>query len=85
MALRLIELLLPETDGDRLDKVLGELQAIDFWQQQTRKGMTLLHVLAEADHAERIIELFEKKYAHNEASHAVLLEVKASSPAVEAP
>jgi len=85
MALRLIEFLVPEDSGDRLDKTLGELQAICSWQLSTLEGMTLVRVLADADHAETIIEALEEKFADSENFRIILMEVKATSPPVETP
>ena len=85
MALRLIELLLPETGGDELEKTLAEMQVIDSWRQKTQEGRMLLRILAEADDAESIIDTFEDKYARHSDFRAVLLEASATSPPVEIP
>ncbi|MCF8146878.1 MAG: hypothetical protein K9N21_23475, partial [Deltaproteobacteria bacterium] len=67
MALRLIEFLLAEhSRSNQLDKSLRELEAIDSWRLATVDGRTLVRVLAEADHAESIIETLEGRFSRHE-------------------
>lgn len=85
MALRLIEFVVSEDNETRLENVLGDLQAIDFWQVPTGKCTILVRVLAEADQAEIIVSELEKRYAYKDKFRAILLEVKATSPPVQTP
>jgi uncharacterized hydrophobic protein (TIGR00341 family) len=83
MALRLIQFLVPEESSDALQEALGELDTIRFWQVATHDESALLCVLAEAEHAESIIEKVEGMSFGCKNFRAILLEVKATSPALE--
>lgn len=86
MALRLIEFLLTEhSSSDQLDKSLQELEAICSWQLAARDGRTVVRVLAEADHAEGIIETLQGRFSDHEGFRVIIMEVTATSPAVPVP
>jgi uncharacterized hydrophobic protein (TIGR00341 family) len=85
MALRLIEFILPEDDSGRLDEPLQNLRAIDSWRLSTREGMPVVQVLAEADQVETIIQTLSGQFSHHEGFRIIIMEVTATSPAVELP
>ena len=80
MALRLIEMILPATDGDKVRELL-EVDGI-LEQQQVRllEEKVLVRILLEAEQSERVLDLLEKRYPGLENNRLVMLPVQATLP-----
>jgi uncharacterized hydrophobic protein (TIGR00341 family) len=63
--------------------ILGQLSIIASWQQKALGDLTLVSVLAQADQTEAIIQALEERFANDKEFRAILVEVKATSPALE--
>jgi uncharacterized hydrophobic protein (TIGR00341 family) len=85
MALRLIEIMLPDTNAEQIEAILPELRSIGCWCQDATDNLTLVRVLAEAEQVEGILQTLEEKFAHHAQFRAMLLEVTATSPALAPP
>lgn len=83
MALRLIELLLPQENSHQVDEILSKLSIVTSWQQTTQEGLTLTRMLTEADRTEAIIEALEERFGQYKEFRIILMEVKATSPGLE--
>ena len=86
MALRLIEMVLPEDVGNYAQEYLREqddLPILGFWSQHLDSGEVSVSVLLEAKHSEAVLDLLDKNYGSIEGFKAILLSVEASLPRPE--
>ena len=86
MALRMIEMVLPEDIGQYAHEYLGEqedLPILGLWSQPLLSGEVLVKVLLDAEQAEAVLDILENNYASIEGFKAVLLPVEASLPRSE--
>ncbi|MBT8406082.1 MAG: TIGR00341 family protein [Deltaproteobacteria bacterium] len=86
MALRLIEMVLPEDVGNYAHEYLREqrdLPILRFWSQHLASGEVSVSVLLDAEHAEAVLDLLDNNYGSIEGFKAILLPVEASLPRPE--
>ncbi len=82
MALRLIEIALPETEKPRLEE-LKEDTSIELWQEDTINSGLLVRILIPADKTEKLMDQLEKKFNYVEGFRVVMLPVEATLPRPE--
>ena len=85
MALRLIEIVLPEESGKELQELLKEHEVSNLWQHHLSDRKVLVRVLLSADKTEPVLDLLEKRYSTVEGFKVILLSVEASIPRPEPP
>jgi len=85
MALRLIEIMLPNANEQQIEAILSELRSIGCWRQEATDNLMLVRVLAEAEQVESILQTLEENFAHHDQFRAMLMEVTATSPALAPP
>lgn len=86
MALRMIEMVLPEDIGNYAQEYLrdqSDLPILGFWSQFLVSGEVLVKVLLDAEHAEAVLDVLENNYGSIEGFKAILLSVEASVPRPE--
>ena len=86
MALRMIEMVLPEDIGNYAQEYLrdqSDLPILGFWSQLLVSGEVLVRVLLDAEHAEAVLDVLENNYGSIEGFKAILLPVEASVPRPE--
>ncbi len=84
MALRLIEMVLQEKDGDDVRALLNECKVLEHRQIRLVNGEILVRILLDAEQSEAVLDLLEKRYAGGEGNRVVILPVEATLPRPEA-
>ena len=80
MALRLIEMVLQEKDGDDVRALLNDCQVLEHRQIRLADGEILLRILLDAEQSETVLDLLEKHYSNAEGNRVVVLPVEATLP-----
>lgn len=83
MALRLIEIMLPEKDGGAVGELLKEHAVLEHRQVRLADGEVLVWILLEGEKSEAVLDLLEKQYAGQQGYRVVILPVEATLPRVE--
>jgi uncharacterized hydrophobic protein (TIGR00341 family) len=84
MSLRLIEIILPETQNlERLRELLEGHPIIEMWEDNISGEKTLIKILVNAEESENILDLLEKRFSKAEHFRIILLPVEASIPRPE--
>ncbi len=83
MALRLIEMVLPEKDGADLRKLLDEHQMLEHRQIRLPDGEVLVRILVEAERSEAVLDALEERYSGKEGNRVLMLPVEATLPRAE--
>jgi uncharacterized hydrophobic protein (TIGR00341 family) len=85
MALRLIEMVLQEKDGEEIHELLKEFKLLEHRQVRLPDSELLVRILLEAEQSEAVLDLLEKEYAGKEGNRVVVLPVEATLPQETAP
>ncbi len=83
MALRLIEMVLREEEGEGVRELLKEHKVLEHRQVQLADGEVLVRILLDAERSEEILNLLEEKYAAEEGNRILILPVEATLPRIE--
>lgn len=83
MALRLIELVLPENDGGAVGELLKAHGVLEHRQVRFADGEVLVRILVEGEKSEAVLDLLETQYAGQQGYRVVILPVEATLPRVE--
>jgi uncharacterized hydrophobic protein (TIGR00341 family) len=80
MALRLIEMVLPEQDGVEVLALLKEHKILEHRQIRLSDGEVLVRILLDAEQSEAVLDLLGERYAGKEGNRVVILAVEATLP-----
>ena len=80
MALRLLEIILPEANGEQARKMLEEQAVMGLWQDHVSDTLLLLRVLTSAEMTESVMDALEKRFSGVEKFQLILLPVEACVP-----
>jgi uncharacterized hydrophobic protein (TIGR00341 family) len=80
MALRLIEMVVPEKDGEEIRKLLNEHKVLEHRQLRLPDGEVLVRILLEAEQSEAVLDLLGERYAGKEGNRVLILAVEATLP-----
>ncbi|MFA6920449.1 MAG: TIGR00341 family protein [Gallionella sp.] len=80
MALRLIEMVLPEQDGVEVLDLLKEHKVLEHRQIRLSDGEVLVRILLDAEQSEAVLDLLGERYAGKEGNRVVILAVEATLP-----
>jgi uncharacterized hydrophobic protein (TIGR00341 family) len=83
MALRLIEMVVREKDGEEVRELLKEHKVLEHRQVRLPDGEVLVRILLDAEQSEAVLDLLEKRYAGGEGNRVVILPVEATLPRAE--
>lgn len=83
MALRLVEVILPEGHEGDVCRTLERLDTLGFWEQHLESGQRLVRVLVQSEDAESIVNEIEARFAAGEDVRVLLLSVEATLPRPE--
>lgn len=83
MALRMIEMVLPEKELDDISDILSDCQVIDHWKLCYQENQLLLRLLLDAEHVEAVLEILEKRFIANKENRLVIFPVEATLPRAE--
>ena len=68
MSLRLIEMVLPEQDGEEVLELIKEQKMLEQRQIRLSDGEVLVRILLEAEQSEAVLDLLEKRYPGKEGN-----------------
>jgi uncharacterized hydrophobic protein (TIGR00341 family) len=80
MALRLMQIFIPEDAGLDVEKLLDGREVLGTWRDATINDRVVIHLLVPAEETEPIMDRFEQAYAHSDAFRVVLFPVEAALP-----
>jgi uncharacterized hydrophobic protein (TIGR00341 family) len=85
MALRSIEMVLPEQQIKNVQELLKDKPVVDVWYDRMSEEQTLVKVLVKTEDTEPLIDLFTQNFSIETGFRLILLPVAASVPRVEEP
>ena len=80
MALRLLEIVVPEEGTGDVLKIIEEAQITNFWLTCSCENRNIFKMIVTAEKTEKLLDTLEKKYGGLEDFHMVLLPLEASYP-----
>ncbi len=80
MALRLIEMVLPEADGEKVRELLKEREMVEHRQIHLPDGKVLVRILLESNQSEAVLDLLDQQYAGWHNNRLVMIPVQATLP-----
>jgi uncharacterized hydrophobic protein (TIGR00341 family) len=83
MALRLLEIVLPEEDEKAAQDLLKGFDIIHFWHERGHEERFFIKLLLSAEKTEPVLDALEKRFSSKEAFRITLLPVEASIPRPE--
>lgn len=85
MPLRLIEMVLPGHQVNRIEELLREQPVVETWYVSISANQTRVTILVSAEEAEPLMDLLDKHFSIGSGFRLILLPVMASMPRVEKP
>ncbi|MGE0683762.1 MAG: TIGR00341 family protein [Candidatus Binatia bacterium] len=85
MALRLLEMILPEEQGQKAHHVLQGQDVLGVWQESLWNQQLLVKVLFPVEAGEAVLDLLDKHFSLAKGFRIILLPVEASLPRPEQP
>jgi uncharacterized hydrophobic protein (TIGR00341 family) len=83
MALRLLEIVVPEEATGEVLTIVEEAKVTNFWLTCSCENRSILKMILTAEKTESMLDTFEKKYGHLEDFHMILLPIEASYPSTK--
>ena len=80
MALRLIEMVLPEARWEETQELVKERSTLGIWHVRFAENQMLVKVLLPAEETEAVLDAFEKRFSLTDGFRIILLPVEASIP-----
>jgi uncharacterized hydrophobic protein (TIGR00341 family) len=80
MALRLLEVIVPEQYFNEVSDLLNRNEITDFWQTCSCESKIIFKIILHAGRTEDLMNQLERKYGHLEHFRLVLLPLEASFP-----
>jgi len=80
MALRLLEMVLPEKDSAGVRELLNHCKVLENRQIRLADREVLVRILLDAEESESVLDLLEKRYTGVEGNRVVILPVEATLP-----
>jgi uncharacterized hydrophobic protein (TIGR00341 family) len=83
MALRSMQIFIPEDGGSKVDELLEGHEVLGTWRDATGEDRLVCHLLVPAEEAEPIMDRFEQAFGNAEGFRVVLFPVEATVPRPE--
>ncbi len=83
MALRLLEIVVPEEVTGEVLAIVEEEKVTNFWLTCSCENRNIFKMIVTAEKTESLLDIFEKKYGGLEDFHMVLLPLEASYPSTK--
>jgi uncharacterized hydrophobic protein (TIGR00341 family) len=80
MALRLIELILPEDQSKYVQELLKDHQALGIWHERLLDEKILVRILLPAEQTEKVMDIFEEHFSIFDEFRIMLFPIEASIP-----
>ncbi|MHC4908645.1 MAG: TIGR00341 family protein [Planctomycetota bacterium] len=85
MALRLLDIIIPEDRTDDVRSTLEDLTVVSTWTDTIGDSTAIVRVLLDSEHTETVFDRLETRFGGAEGFRLILLPVEATLPRVEAP
>jgi uncharacterized hydrophobic protein (TIGR00341 family) len=85
MALRLIELILPEEKSKGVQELIKDQKPLGIWYEKLSEDKILVRVLLTTEETEAVLDIFEKQFSMVDGFRLILFPVEASIPRPEIP
>lgn len=85
MALRLLEMVLPEQRVGDVKELLRDELAVEVWYDRISEEQSLVMILATVEETEHLMDLLDQHFSETPGFRLILLPVAASLPRVEEP
>jgi uncharacterized hydrophobic protein (TIGR00341 family) len=85
MALRLIEMIIPDAEPGEVEAVLKDADTLGLWTDSLSQNLIRVRVLVQAKQTEEVSDLISQRYGARKGFRLILLAVEATAPAVEEP
>ncbi|MBL1214768.1 MAG: TIGR00341 family protein [Ignavibacteriae bacterium] len=82
MALRIIEVKIPEEEKEKITELLEDDAIIESWTDQVMDKYILVRILLQAEDTESLLDKLEKKFSFTEKFRAILFPVEATIPKI---
>ena len=82
MPLRLLEIIIPESNSKNVREIIENESVIGFWQEESTETGLLVKMLLSVEHTEEVLDRLEHKFADMEGFRVVLLPVEATIPRI---
>jgi uncharacterized hydrophobic protein (TIGR00341 family) len=83
MAVRLLEIVIPEEATGEVLKLIAEVRITNFWMTCSCENRNIFKMIVAAEKTETMLDTLEKKYGGIEDFHMVLLPLEASYPSTK--
>lgn len=83
MALRLLEMNVPEEHVNDIVRILEENNIADFWQTCDCQSNSIFRIIMPAQSTENLLNIMETRYGHLPDFHAILLALEATVPGIK--
>lgn len=83
MALRLIEMVIPDMKKDEVESSLKDQPVLTYWNEEITDKRTLMKILLNSKETEGVLDFLEKRFSSFEDFRIILLSVEASIPREE--
>lgn len=80
MALRLLEVILPEENFNDVSELLKQNEITDYWQTCSCESKIIFKIILQVEKTEELIDQFENRYKHLESFRLILFPLEASYP-----
>jgi len=80
MALRLLEVIVPEQHFNDVSELLKKNEISDFWQTCSCESKIIFKIILQVEKTEGLIDQFESKYKHLDSFRLILFPLEASYP-----
>jgi hypothetical protein len=85
MALRLIELILPEEKSKEVQELIKDYKPLGIWYEKLSENKILVRVLLSTEETEAVLDILEKQFSMSDGFRVILFPVEASIPRPEIP
>jgi uncharacterized hydrophobic protein (TIGR00341 family) len=82
MALRIIEVKIPQEEKEKITELLNNDSIIESWTDQVMDNYILVRILLQAEDTESLLDNLEKKFSFTEKFRAILFPVEATIPRI---
>jgi uncharacterized hydrophobic protein (TIGR00341 family) len=80
MALRLLEVIVPEQNFNDVTELLKQNEISNFWQTCSCESKIIFKIILQVEKTEGLIDQFESRYKHLESFRLILFPLEASYP-----
>jgi len=80
MALRLLEVIVPEQHFNEVSELLKQNEIDDYWQTCSCESGIIFKIILQVEKSEGVIDQFENKYKHLKSFRLILYPLEASFP-----